>query len=216
MTWLRSHDALVVLLAVTTGATDAAAFERLGHAFASVITGNLVLVGVGAARGDGLLALFSGCALIGYAVGVLAAAPRRGETKQHGDRWPKAARSALVADLALLASFALVWELVRPHPGTGMQLLLLLLAAAAMGVQSTAIRRLGPISTTYLTSTFVGIFEALAARSWSREHGRSVAILVAALVGAAAATALLLYARRLLPLLQLLPVLIVIIASRRL
>jgi hypothetical protein len=85
-----------------------------------------------------------------------------------------------------------------------------------MGVQSAAIRRLGPLSTTYLTSTFIGVFEALAARTWSRDRSRSVAILLVALAGAAAGTALILYARRLLPLLQLAPLLIVIAASRRL
>ncbi|MBV8219562.1 MAG: hypothetical protein JO325_13935 [Solirubrobacterales bacterium] len=36
---LTSRDALLVLHAVTTCATDATAFERLGHTFASVITG---------------------------------------------------------------------------------------------------------------------------------------------------------------------------------
>jgi uncharacterized membrane protein YoaK (UPF0700 family) len=213
---LSSRDGLVVLLALTTGATDAAAFERLGNAFASVITGNLVLLGVGGARGDGRLALFSGCALAGYALGVFGAAPRRGEPRAPDGLWPRATTIALTVDLALLAIFALGWELAGGRPGRSIQFLLLALAAAAMGVQSAAIRRLGPLSTTYLTSTFIGVFEALAARTWSRDRSRSVAILLVALAGAAAGTALILYARRLLPLLQLAPLLIVLAASTRL
>ncbi len=44
------------------------ALERLGHAFASVITGNLILLGVGAVSRGGSQALFSGCALAATAV----------------------------------------------------------------------------------------------------------------------------------------------------
>jgi len=39
-----------------------------------------------------------------------------------------------------------------------------MLAAAAMGLQSTAMRRLGQVSTTYLTSTLTGILSGLALR----------------------------------------------------
>lgn len=71
------RDTLLVLLAVATGATDASAFERLGHVFASVITGNLIVLGVSAVTADHKTALFAGCALAGYSAGVLLAAPRR-------------------------------------------------------------------------------------------------------------------------------------------
>ena len=90
----RSRDVRLILLAVATGATDATALERLGHTFASVITGNLVLLGAGAARGDGRLALFSGLALAGCAIGVLAAAPRRQPAEQRPD-WPAGTTIAL-------------------------------------------------------------------------------------------------------------------------
>jgi uncharacterized membrane protein YoaK (UPF0700 family) len=213
---LRSRDILVILLALTTGAADATAFERLGNAFASVITGNLVLLGVGATRGDGRLALFSGCALAGYAVGVLATAPRRGGPTQSLYVWPPSASLVLVADLALLLFLSLGWELSDGRPHRAVQLVLLAVAAAAMGMQSTAVRRLGPMSTTYLTSTFIGVFEAIAARRWTGDESRSAAILGVALAGAAGATALILYAPRLLPALLLTPLAIVIISSRQL
>jgi uncharacterized membrane protein YoaK (UPF0700 family) len=213
---LLSRDGLVILLAVTTGAADATAFERLGNAFASVITGNLVLLAVGGARGDGRLAQFSGCALAGYALGVFAAAPRQEGQGEREQVWPMSATVALLADLALLVALAAGWELTGGHPGRIGQTVLLGAAAAAMGIQSTAVRRLGPMSTTYLTSTFIGLFEALAVRRWSSEENRSVAILVAAAAGAAGATALILHAPRVLPALLLAPLAIVIVASRRL
>jgi uncharacterized membrane protein YoaK (UPF0700 family) len=40
----RIRDGLLVVLALATGATDATAFERLNHVFASVIIGNGVFV----------------------------------------------------------------------------------------------------------------------------------------------------------------------------
>ncbi len=46
------RDVLVAALTVTTGAVDATAFLALGKVFSSVITGNLVLLGVAAGSGN--------------------------------------------------------------------------------------------------------------------------------------------------------------------
>jgi uncharacterized membrane protein YoaK (UPF0700 family) len=209
----RHRDLLLITLGIVTGATDASAFERLGHVFASVITGNLILLGVSAAQGDGTLALFAGCALAGYAAGVVLAAPRRDQPERV---WPQGATHALVFDLGLLIAFTVGWELSAQAPERGSQVLLVVLASAAMGVQSTAVRRLGQMSTTYLTSTLVGVLEALRRGQWSGDHARSVGVLVAALAGAAVATALILHARRWVPVLQIVPLIVVVVSSRRL
>ncbi len=216
---LPLQDVLLIGLAFVTGVTDATAFERLGNAFASVITGNLVLLGVGAARGDGRLALLAGCALAGYAIGVFLAAPREREHRELEKTpgvWPPGATRALIADFALLCVVAVLWEIGHGRPGHVLQAVLLSLAAVAMGIQSTAIRRLGQISTTYLTSTFISVFEVLARRAWSHAHTRSVTILCAALGGAAAATGVIVSVPRLVPVLGLVPLAGVIVASRRL
>jgi uncharacterized membrane protein YoaK (UPF0700 family) len=50
------RDGLLVLLTLTTGAVDASCFLHLGNVFSSVITGNLILLGVvvaGDPRRDG-------------------------------------------------------------------------------------------------------------------------------------------------------------------
>ncbi len=130
----RQRDAAVVVLTLTTGAIDAVSFLRLGHVFSSVITGNLVLLGVAAGQQTGALALHAGLALGGYGAGRLA---------------------------------------------------LLVLAAAAMGIRSTAVRRLGQMSTTYLTSTLTGLLTGLALRRWPAEWQRSTGILMAIVAGAA-------------------------------
>jgi len=51
-------------------------------------------------------------------------------------------------------------------------------------MRSTAIRRLGPMSTTYLTSTLTGLLTALAISRWPAEWQRSVGVLIAIVVGA--------------------------------
>jgi uncharacterized membrane protein YoaK (UPF0700 family) len=213
---VRFRDVLLLLLAVTAGATDATAFLRLGHVFASVITGNLVLLGVGAAQGEGRLALFAGCSLAGYALGVILAAPRR--VQEHGDGpvWPATTTLCLGAELALLVAFTVIWEIDGHAPARAAQLVMLVLCAAAMGVQSTAVRRLGSISTTYLTSTLVGLFEAIVARRWGPTQARSLGILLALACGAAAAAALISHARPWSPVAQLLPLAIVLAGSARL
>jgi uncharacterized membrane protein YoaK (UPF0700 family) len=211
---LSGRNTLLMLLAFATGATDAAAFVHLGHVFASVITGNLVVLGVSVLAGDHHLTLFAGCALIGYSSGVLVAAPRR-ERQPTDPGWPPRVTAALRGELVLLALFAIGWELAGHSPSVAWDAVLLFIASAAMGVQSTAVRRLGQISTTYLTSTLTGLLEDLRARRRPEGQGRSVGILVTALLGAAVATAVILHARVLLPGLQLVPVAAVIVVSTR-
>lgn len=211
----RMRDALLVLLGVTTGAADATAFERLGHAFASVVTGNLVLLGISAVRADGRLALGGGCALAGYALGVLIASSDRGREAAAGT-WPAGTTRALILDLGLLIGFAVLWELAGAHPDRAVQIVLLAIVAAAMGAQTSAVRRMGQFSTTYLTGTLTGLLEALATGGWSDDQTRGLGIVLAVVAGAAAATAVVTYAHPWLPVLPLAPLAAVIIASRRL
>jgi uncharacterized membrane protein YoaK (UPF0700 family) len=98
-----------VLLAVTTDALDAAIFLHPARVFSSVITGNMVLLGVAAGSHAGSLAGHAGVALAGYAVGVLAAAPM--SAAQAGQRaiWLATASRALAAEFALLAAFSAGW-----------------------------------------------------------------------------------------------------------
>ena len=70
-----ARDLLVVLLTVTTGGVDAAAFLHLGHVFSSVITGTLVLLGIAAGTHDGVLAENCAVALASYVAGVAVGAP---------------------------------------------------------------------------------------------------------------------------------------------
>jgi uncharacterized protein DUF1275 len=93
------------------------------------------------------------------------------------------------------------WELVGGRPGTGLGLSLLALNAVALGVQSSAVLRLGisGLSTTYLTGTLTGVLVAVATRAPLREALRSIAILLGLLRGAAVGAALAVSAPRFAP-----------------
>lgn len=210
----RIRDLLLVTLGVAAGATDAMSFEGLGHVFAGVVTGNLVLLGVGGVRGDGSLALLAGCAIVGYVVGVLVASPRGCQNKR-GDRrvWPVGVTVALASAAVLLLGFTVAWESTGGHPGHGVQAMLVPVLAVVMGIQTTAVRRVGPFSTTYLTGTLTALLEALAARGWSTEESRGVAIIFSTVAGAAATTLVIDHSPASVPLVPLVSLTIVVITS---
>jgi uncharacterized membrane protein YoaK (UPF0700 family) len=216
---LRSHvsirDSLVVLLTLTTGAVDAASFLALGNVFASVITGNLVLLGVAAGTGrPAALAVHSGAALAGYVAGVSAGAPVAARSRRSTGRpWPTSVTVTLVVEMAVLALFSAGWELAGGRPQGAAQLALVIALAAAMGLQAAAVRRLGQMSTTYLTSTLTAVVAGLVTRSKPDGMSRSVGVLAAIVIGAAAASIIVETARGWLPLLILVPLGVVIVAS---
>jgi uncharacterized membrane protein YoaK (UPF0700 family) len=181
----RCRDSLVVVLTLTTGAMDAVTFLHLGKVFSSVVTGDLALLGVAAGQHQGALAVNGGLALAGYGCGVLIGAPFAGASSQGQPVWPARVTITLAVELALLAVFSGGWLAAAGRPAGASRLALLATGAAAMGVQSTAVRRLGQMSTTYLTSTLTGVLTALAIRRWPSEWQRSTGVLIAIVVGAA-------------------------------
>jgi len=208
-TWRR--DALVVLLTVATGATDAFGFLRLGGVFTSVMTGNMVLLGVAAGRGDGTLALHTGVAFVCYVAGTIGGARIGGRGETTKAIWPRAVTLALILELAIFTAVTIVWE--KPSPG--LALALLGLDAVALGVQSAAVLRFGVsgLSTTYLTGTLTTVIASLSSAGKSRPPGRSVAVLVALVVGAALGAVFAVHQPRLAPIAILCPIALVIGAA---
>jgi uncharacterized membrane protein YoaK (UPF0700 family) len=188
----RYRDTLVVALTLGTGALDAVTFLRLGKVFSSVITGNLALLGVAAGQQDATLALNGGLALAGYGAGVVVGSVFAGTPERGQPVWPRRVTVTLAAELAVLLAFGALWLASGSHRGTASRLALLIMATAAMGLQSTAVRRLGQMSSTYLTSTLTGVLTALAAgrlpSEWQRSVGVLVALVIGAVLGALAAT----------------------------
>jgi uncharacterized membrane protein YoaK (UPF0700 family) len=214
---IRSHvstrDSLVVLLTLTTGAVDVTSFLALGSVFSSVVTGDMVLLGAAAGTGRPGLAVHSGVALAGYLAGVAAGAPLASRRQQGTGTWPPSVTVTLVAELVILAAFSAGWELAGTRPSGGGQLALVAVLAAAMGLQAAAVRRLGQMSTTYLTSTLTALIAGLVTGSKPDGMARSLGVLAALIIGAIGASILLEQARAWLPLVILLPLGLVIVAS---
>ena len=173
------------MLALTSGAVDAVTFVRLGNVFSSVITGNLALLGLAVGERHGALAANGGLALVAYAVGVLAGGALAGPGEGQRPVWPRQTTMTMAAELVVLAAFSGGWLAAGGHPSGGVRMTLLALTAAAMGMQSAAVRLLGQMSSTYLTSTLIGIFQSLGARRVPQDWRRSTGVLLAFVAGAA-------------------------------
>jgi uncharacterized membrane protein YoaK (UPF0700 family) len=206
------RDGLLVLLTLTTGAVDASCFLHLGHVFSSVITGNLVLLAVAAGTHDPSLAIHSGVALAGYSAGVLAAAPI-GASRAGAGTWPPSVTVTLVAEFCVLAVFCAGWEITAGRPGDTAQVLLIAALAVAMGMQSAAVRKLGGMSTTYLTGTLTSVIAGLVTRDRPPGFARSIGVLVAIVPGAVAGSVVAQDAPAWLPAVILAPLAGVVIAS---
>jgi uncharacterized membrane protein YoaK (UPF0700 family) len=208
-----ARDGLLVLLTLTTGAVDASCFLHLGNVFSSVITGNLVLLGVAAATHSSSLAIHSGTALAGYTVGVLIGAPIATRRASSGETWPLSVTVTLVAELCVLAGFSAGWELTGGSPGSTAKLLLIAALAGAMGIQSAAVRELGGMSTTYLTGTLTAVITELATRDRKPGLARSLGVLAAVVSGAVAGGLVAEHAPAWLPAVIMTPLTVVVIAS---
>lgn len=194
---------IAVALTFASGAMDVASFTRLGTVFTSVMTGNIVLWGLAAARGSLTLASHTAVAFAGYVAGVAAGSriavgggkSRDGEGKDGDARaeqgraggWPAHVTWALLAELALLGGFAVGWEVTGAQPGGWAQFCLLAVAAAGMGVQASAVRNMGlaDVSTTYLTGTLTGLVSSLVSPGpGSRDRRRRLGVLLGLAAGA--------------------------------
>jgi uncharacterized membrane protein YoaK (UPF0700 family) len=207
---------LAVVLTLGTGATDVASFTRLGNVFTSVITGNLVLLGLAIGRVSGALATHAVVAFAGYLVGVAAGARLVPGDQAPEGPWQEAMPAALLVELVLLAGFTVGWELTGAAPHGAAQLVLLALAAAAMGTQSAAARGFGArVSTTYLTSTLIGVVVAWVTPGQpARMEWRQVSLLVALTAGAAVGGLVIANAAAGLPAIPLTALVLVIGAAR--
>jgi uncharacterized membrane protein YoaK (UPF0700 family) len=176
-----------------TGAVDVVAYLRLGESFASVMTGNLVLLGLAAAQRSATLAGHTAVALAGCALGVGIGTRIAGRPRPDGPDWPPGVTAALLVELGVLAGFSVGWELTRGRPSGWAQLTLLAVAALGMGVQSAAVRRLPAApSTTYLTGALTGLIATLTSLQRPRPADRrALAVVGAAACGAAAGGVLL-------------------------
>ena len=201
----RLRQSLVVTLAVVSGATDAIGLLALGGAFTSVMTGNMVLLGVAASSADGALAASSGLAILAFCAGAALGARLAGIPAAGDPVWPRPVTVALGVEFVLFAAYAVGWWVTGGAPGRGPALVLLLCTAVGLGIQSSTVQRFGVsgMSTTYLTGTLTTVVIRLATGRGVREVWHSIEILLGLITGAAAGALLVLNLPMLAPVLQL-------------
>jgi uncharacterized membrane protein YoaK (UPF0700 family) len=159
------RDTLVVLLAFTAGCVDAISYLGLGRIFTANMTGNTVLLGLALGQAQGLAALRSAVALAGYLAGAACGALLIGRAAKQ-TLWPPAVTTICAFELLILAALS-VTGAVLPSPSVGVVIdLFILLAAAAMGLQSVAVTALGirGVATTYITGTWTTMMAGLVSK----------------------------------------------------
>jgi uncharacterized membrane protein YoaK (UPF0700 family) len=178
-------------LTVAAGSLDVSAFLRLGGVFASVMTSNLIFVGLAAVHAEAGLGRRCATALVSYAIGAgtgSAVAPPSGKVNRFGTR---RLSLLLTGEAGLLAFYAIWWVTAGARPQGWQQMSLLGAATFAMGLQSAAAREFGEpnTGTTYLTGTLTGVVSTIVAGK--RPDADAAISLVGIIAGAAAGVALL-------------------------
>jgi uncharacterized membrane protein YoaK (UPF0700 family) len=196
------RDVLVVVLIVASGSLDAVGFLRLGGVFTSVMTANMVLLGVSAGTHDAALAMHAGAAFGGYILGSFVGSRASGQAEHAQPVWPDRVSVTLATELGLLTVFAAWWEGTGGHPPGTETYGLLAINAIALGVQSAAVLRFGVpgLSTTYLTGTLT---QFVASLSRGRFLTRSLASLLAVVSGGIIGAVLAVEAPRFMPIVPL-------------
>ena len=139
---LYLRNILLVVLASMSGYMDAISFIGL-NIFASVLTGNTVLLGLAISTGNILNVIVPLVAITGF-IGGVALGNRLAEPNLDFQKkiWPATVTKALLVELMVLAIFT-VGGFVVGQSISGLALyVFIMLATIAMGIQSSAVRAL--------------------------------------------------------------------------
>ena len=214
--YVAHRNALLDALTLSSGAIDAVSFLALGKVFTAFMTGNFAFLGMafaGSPVAPRVVSVLSSMA--GFAVGVFIAAkivaPSAQPAAHQGEQpaaavWPKRTTVALGVSLLAHLCFVVIWFANGGKPGDTVIPVLLAVWAAAMGLQSGAVRRLevGGIFTTAATATFIFLFSDEANfRLTADERTRLRGILISLVIGATAGAYILIHAPLYAPVLPL-------------
>ncbi|MDH3009173.1 YoaK family protein [Gordonia alkanivorans] len=174
--------ALMLVLTFATGVVDAGGFLGFDTVFLGNMTGNVLILGMGAAGADGLPVFSLALALIAFIVGAGIASlflrsGRRG--------WSPRLTAVLVVSASLVAGTSvLVWLQPTEHVAV---MFAIGMTAGAMGMQAAVARNIGvaDVTTVVVTSTITAwAIDMFARPSRATILNRRVAAIVTILVGA--------------------------------
>ncbi|WP_432134859.1 MULTISPECIES: YoaK family protein [unclassified Streptomyces] len=189
-------DPLPKVLAVVTavmGIVDAVAFLGLGQVFTAFMTGNILFLGFALARGGGPAPLASFTALAAFMAGAVVG-NRLGAALEAGRRRWILTSAAIAATLLVAGAVAAVGLPPAAEEPSPRHYAVIAATAAAMGVRSATMWRLGAVlNTTLVTGTLVTWIRksALGGGAGDPFQPYRAAGLVAVLTGAALGTLLL-------------------------
>lgn len=183
---------LAVALAGSAGFVDAFVFVNVAPVFVANMSGNLVRLGMDVGDGAVRPALAALVALLSFLTGAFVATSQVDRRLRSGA--PASSRHLFVVEALLLAAVAAALHFGRvgyAAEAGNRQLVIIAVAALAMGLQAVALRRVGQVavSTTYGTGAVVRLGEKLAlgvrraARPSDLRRRVTVIVLVAVLVG---------------------------------
>jgi uncharacterized membrane protein YoaK (UPF0700 family) len=183
----RVRDALVISLTLLTGAMDSVAFLRLDNVFTSVMTGNMVLMGMGLGRANLGQFEHAAIAVIAYVAGAMIGGRVSGDIRPDDGVWPRQVTLALAVEFLLFVIVNVMWFVSHASLTGAEKPIMVAVAAGALGIQSSAVIRLNVtgLSTTYLTGTLTGVARSLVVDRTFRGNGRSSFVLLALVAGAA-------------------------------
>ena len=140
-----SRNVFLVALAALAGWVDALSFSQLGQVFTSFQSGNLIFLGLAIDDGDGQQLVGAAVSLAAFVAGTAI-----------GAYDVRRLMPAFVVQWALLVAFAVYWQVHgTPASDSGARLVLVALAALAMGNQGAAVLalRIPGVVTNAMTAT---------------------------------------------------------------
>ena len=199
------RDLLLVALALSMGSLDAVSWLGLGRVYSAFQTGNIVVLGFGAAGAAGPPVVRGGASLAAFAIGAFVAS-RFVARDVPGAVWPRPVTLVLGTVVMVQAAFLALWLAVHGHPSNTSADVLIGVGGLAAGLQTGAIFSLGvrAVFTTAATATVTAIMSDLAnGRHAPRDLWRLTAVVLSAFAGATAGGLLMDHARELAPVLTL-------------
>lgn len=205
-------SAVTIVLTAAAGAIDVVTFFTFNEVFASTMTGNLVLLGLGIGQGDWYQALDNLVAISGYCGGLIVGTIICGVAMRRLP-WRNAVGVALTAELALLLAVGVYFFTVDEGALGQLRVVVLVLGAGlAMGIQAAAMRYVGPAGTptSFLSGTVTNWVSSLVELHKPFRWNWNSPLRITIIVVAAAANAVV--AREIPPFAFAVPVLLVALA----
>lgn len=189
-----STPAILLAMTAVTGIVDAVSFLALGHVFTANMTGNIVFLGFAIGGAPGVSIPRSLLALVSFFMGALLGGKMTAQMTQQ-DSGQTVLRAWFVEVFLLLTAATIAIGLTTPSEDHQLQLQgVIVTTAISMGLRNAVVRKLGvaDLTTTVLTLTITGLAadSSLVGGDNPRWQRRCAAIL--AMLGGAAAGALML------------------------